>query len=800
VPTKYVCIHGHFYQPPRENPWLDRVERQESAHPFHDWNERIDAECYRANARARLLDDRERVAAITNNYERISFNLGPTLLSWLEAHAPRTYADVLAADRASVRRFGRGSAMAQAYNHMILPLASERDRATQVRWGVRDFEHRYGRKPEGMWLPETAVCRASLRAMAREGIAFTVLAPRQAKTVRLAGELEHAPVHEGILDTRRPYRVDLGDGLSIAVFFYDGATSQAVAFERLLTNGDAFARRLLSAFSSSNEPELVHIATDGETYGHHHRFGEMALAYALDRIDERSDVELTNYAAYLAARPPVDEATIVERSAWSCAHGVGRWCDDCGCRMRGDSSQAWRKPLREALDGLREVLDALFESEGARVLRDPWAARDAYVDLILDRSTSQKEAFFRAHLCRPHDEGDRLRALELCELQRQRMLMYTSCGWFFDDVSGLETTQILLYAARATELGERIGGRPIAPGLLAKLDRARASSPGAPSARDVWERHIPSAHADLARLAGTTALASLFGEELAPAPAFEVDEREVHRAKLDDARFAAGRVEVTSRITGESRSFAWAVVHEGGSSVRGGLREGPFDDAALREPEQLVRAFEDDTREALAARLRERFPLAIDSLRVLPLDERIGVVERIVADAVRTAESAYRQVFADNASLLGELTATGIRPPRALAAASRVVLEGDLKRAVRRDPPDVRALARLLADARSEGIAFDETTFGFELGQALGRACTALERDPADEGLLLRTRDLVELARKLSHAFDLSRAQDLAWSALHDATAPLGAKVRASGRLDAWRGLARTLRLRVDAG
>jgi alpha-amylase/alpha-mannosidase (GH57 family) len=336
---RFICIHGHFYQPPRENAWLERIERQESARPFHDWNARIEAECYGPNARAKILDSEEHLVSLNNNFERISYNVGPTLLSWLEAKAPKTYARIIAADAASAKAMGRGSAMAQAHGHIIMPLANERDRRTQVRWGIADFKRRFGRMPEGMWLPETAACTNSLRALAEEGILFTVLAPSQVSTVRRASATAFSPPRPGGFDTRQPYRVDLGGDRSITVFFYDGHGSQAVAFERLLADGDSFANRLMSRFSAEpTQDELVHIATDGETYGHHHRFGEMALAYALRRFDRDPSVELTNYASFLARGPVTDEATIVESSAWSCAHGVGRWSRDCGCKTRSIGS------------------------------------------------------------------------------------------------------------------------------------------------------------------------------------------------------------------------------------------------------------------------------------------------------------------------------------------------------------------------------------------------------------------------------------------------------------------------------
>ncbi|HEY2321618.1 MAG TPA: glycoside hydrolase, partial [Thermoanaerobaculia bacterium] len=323
--ARFIAVHGHFYQPPRENPWLEAVETQDTAHPYHDWNERITFECYAPNASARILDDSDRILRIVNNYATMSFNFGPTLLSWLEVHAPETYAAIIDADRASRARFsGHGSAIAQAYNHIIMPLANARDRRTQVQWGIRDFEHRFGRKPEGMWLPETAVDTDTLEVLAAAGIRFTILEPGQAR--------------EAGIDPTMAYRCNLPSGRSIAIFFYDGPISRAVAFENLLARGEFLANRLAGAFDPSRtHDQLVNIATDGETYGHHHRYGDMALAYALHYIEERELATLTNYGEYLEKHPPVHEVEIRENTAWSCAHGVERWRSDCGCSTGGQA-------------------------------------------------------------------------------------------------------------------------------------------------------------------------------------------------------------------------------------------------------------------------------------------------------------------------------------------------------------------------------------------------------------------------------------------------------------------------------
>ena len=460
LPPRYICIHGHFYQPPRENPWLETVEVQPGAAPYHDWNARITAECYGANANARILDDLGLIARIVSTYERISFNVGPTLLAWLQEQAPRVYYALLAADAQSQRRFaGHGSAMAQVYNHAIMPLCNRRDKYTQVRWGLRDFKSRFGRAPEGMWLAETAVDLETLDVLAEHGILFTVLAPHQAKLP--AGSPDGAGV-----DTTRPYRVRLPSGRTIAIFFYDGPVSRAVAFEHLLGSGERFLSRLLSAFPAPRPPlasahpqvapaQLVHIATDGETYGHHHKFGEMALAYALDRLERAArggdGPTLTNYGEFLSRHPPQEEIEIHENTSWSCAHGVDRWRADCGCNSGGNPGfhQRWRQPLRAALDALRDTITPLYLQQAAPLLRDPWAARDDYIDIILERAPRPSDTptqpagrsddpdavergrrarsrFLTAHATRSLSPAEQQTVWHLLEMQRHSQLMYTS--------------------------------------------------------------------------------------------------------------------------------------------------------------------------------------------------------------------------------------------------------------------------------------------------------------------------------------------------------------------------------------
>ncbi len=501
---RFICIHGHFYQPPRENPWLEAVELQDSAYPYHDWNEKITAECYAPNATSRILDGDGYILYLVNNYAKMSFNFGPTLLAWMEKNAPDVYEAILEADKLSRELFeGHGSAMAQAYNHMIMPLATRRDKETQIIWGLKDFQRRFGRDPEGMWLPEAAVDLETLDLMALHGIKFTVLAPRQAQRIKPIGDGPWKDVRGGKIDPTRPYRCFLPSGRDITLLFYDGPISQALAFEGLLDSGEALSHRLLGAFSKDRaHAQLVHIATDGESYGHHHRKGDMALAYAIHYIESNNLAEITNYGRYLERQPPTHQVEIFENSSWSCVHGIERWKADCGCNSGGypNWKQAWRKPLREAFDWMRDTLEPAYESAASTLLKDPWAARNDYIDVILDRSSENVSEFLALHAVRDPDESERVSILRLLELQRHLMLVYTSCGWFFDELSGLETVQVIQYAGRAIQLAKQLFGDAVEPRFLQLLSMAKSNLQEHRDGRTIYEKWARPAMLDLIRV------------------------------------------------------------------------------------------------------------------------------------------------------------------------------------------------------------------------------------------------------------------------------------------------------------
>ncbi len=560
-----VCIHGHFYQPPRENPWREAVPPQDSASPFHDWNEKIADECYAPCARARLLDGQGRVRRVMNAYARMSFNVGPTLLSWMETADPGTYRAILDADRESQARFsGHGAAIAQAYGHAILPLASRRDKETQVRWGIRDFEHRFRRRPEALWMPETAVDVETLEVLAAEGMRYAILAPHQIRRVRPLQSATWQTVDTGPFDTTMPYLVRLPSGASIAVFAYDGVIAHGVSFGDLLENGDRLLDRLLSALPSDGG--LVHLATDGETYGHHHRFGEMALAYVLERLEERSDVRLTNYGEWLDAHPPTHEAEIAPNTSWSCPHGIERWRSACGCMTysRPGWNQAWRAPLRRAMDELSDRLDATYSSRAGSLLRDPWKARDAYVDVVLD--SAAVGPFLDAQAARPLGQDERVRVLRLLEMQRHRLLAATSCGWYFADLAGIETLQVMRYAARAIELAEGLGERGVEAAFVNRIAEAKSNEPALGDGRAIYERLVRRAMVDPLRAVREHAVAALFDRPVIASPGIAVADLEKMERRTAESHLVAGRARVMVRRTRETADVAYAGIR-GGTDV-----------------------------------------------------------------------------------------------------------------------------------------------------------------------------------------------------------------------------------------
>ncbi|NJB86243.1 alpha-amylase/alpha-mannosidase (GH57 family) [Lewinella marina] len=760
---KYVCIHGHFYQPPRENAWLETIEIQDSAAPYHDWNERINEECYAPNATARVLNDDQHIREISNNYARISWNMGPTLLSWLEQHDPATYRRIQEADLRSRRSFGgHGSALAQSYNHIIMPLANARDRKTQIRWGIADFEYRFGRKPEGMWLAETAVSTECLEDLVDCGITYTVLAPRQCRAVRPAGGTEWEEVQGGV-DPRRPYACFLPSGRSISLFFYDGDVAKAVAFEGLLNDGRYLADKLINSLDHNDEVQLAHIATDGESYGHHHAKGEMALAACLEEIHRNPRVRLTNYGQFLELHPPTWEAQIYENSSWSCVHGVERWRSDCGCSTGGGPGwhQRWRAPLREALDEVRDRLAEVFEREGGRLFTDCWRARDAYIELVLDRSGGHTDAFL-THWARARDITPRqkVRMLRLLEMQRHAMLMYTSCAWFFNEVSGIETLQVLQYANRALHLCEVLTGKNYHPDFVARLEKIESNV--LENAAVAYRESVVPARVGLLRVGMHFAAASLFEERPSELELFNY-RSQIHSLKQLRAgafRLSIGRMTILSNITSSSSDFSFAVLYLGQQAMIGEISQ----DMDLRDFDALLPELERQFRIGHVSEvinlMKDHFVGQSFSIWHLFRDEKRKILMEMTDRTLEIAASSFSDVYYDNYQLMSTMRANDLPLPDSYLAAVDFTMHRRLLDLLTGDSrPDQPRLQRIVSDYRHWDHEWKNTA---KLDNAAEQRVLLLVTEAFNSPRLwLWTRQLVEGLRTLGLSPNFYRAQTI---------------------------------------
>jgi alpha-amylase/alpha-mannosidase (GH57 family) len=758
----FACIHCHFYQPPRENPWLETVESQDSASPYHDWNQRIARECYLPNGASRILDNERRIAKIVNNYSKISFNFGPTLLSWMEERAPEGYQRILEGDRESQKQFsGHGAALAQAYNHTILPLSNSRDKRTQILWGIKDFQHRFARDPEGMWLPETAVDLETLEILSGEGIKFAILAPRQAAQLSIGQESPWIDLEYGA-DSRHPYLCNLPSGRTIGLFFYDGALATAVAFERLLFSGENFARRLLSRFDPDGDSaQLMHVATDGETYGHHHSHGDMALAFALQYIEERELARLTNYGEHFAMHPPTQEIRIKEKTSWSCAHGVSRWESNCGCNSGGQQgwNQEWRHPLREAFDWLRDDLLADYEENAKLLLKDPWSARDDYIAAVLDRSAPSVENFLTqhcTHLLRPYEE---VRALRLLELQRHLMLMYTSCGWFFDEPTGPETIQVLQYAARAVQLGQQLFGKDREEEFLNRLEMVRSNIPEFGNGRGIYEHFVRPAMLDLPGVAAHYAISSFFEgyEQSGSIYSYRARLRDVNVVEREKVKLAAGTVVITSLITHAQLDFDFAVVHAGGHNLRAGVCEATNEFSEFIE--QACQRLSDSEFVGCSRALDDYFGAETYSLKSLFRDERKRIVTKIVDSTLADIEKLYGDVYEQNSKLIGFLRDLLLPLPPILQVSSDFVLNSAIRRCLGNENMDAEHFRSLIQTAKGSGIALDNSVKA-ALSERLERMMARWSGEPLELRNLSEVESLISLLRDAPFEADLWDVQN----------------------------------------
>jgi alpha-amylase/alpha-mannosidase (GH57 family) len=795
--TTALVIHGHFYQPPRENPWTELVEREPGAEPFHDWNDRIHAECYRPNGYARIVDSHGRVERVVNNYANLSFNFGPTLLHWLERHHPETYARIIESDRASaLARGGHGNAIAQGYNHAILPLCNERDCRTQIRWGVADFRLRFKRAPESLWLPETACNHRTLDALIDEGLRYVILSPYQAGRVRplrddggeRAGDGEGGgdmregmgrwrAVGGGAVDTTVPYKYlhRDGSGRSIAVFFYDGRVARAVAFEGLLASSRALVERCAAA--AAGGARLVNVATDGESYGHHFKWGDRCVAYALETEAARQGLRVTNYGEFLDEHEPeweveLEEGPNGEGSAWSCSHGVGRWARDCGCHAGAPEgwNQRWRTPLRAALDLLRDDAAEKYAEAAGRLFRDPWAARDDYAGLLADRAASREE-FLRRHSGRILTRAEEVRALTLLEMQRCALTAYTSCGWFFNDISGIETVQVLRYAGRVVELMDDLSLDPPTARFLETLSAAESNVAERGTGADIFLRAVGQSRVTPQRVAAHIAISNLVerGET------FECDSLGYSHQRLDFRRrrhgrvtLETGRLALEAQATGARHEFALAAMHFGEIDYYCALAPATGAEAYEAAAANLWSQFRTASLPALLRTALAEFGPGEYGIEALLPQGQGRLSESVFGRLVDRFMGEYERLYEENRRVIERLQEIGFHPPRELRAAAELTigrrLEAELRRQTNGDG-DYSHAVEIAGEAARHGYRVERGPVNKLFEERLTRAARRAVEHPTPQNFAA-ARDLLALGLGLGLEANLERAQEAVYEAL----------------------------------
>lgn len=697
---KYLIIHGHFYQPPRENPWIEEVGKELPAYPYHNWNERITAECYSPNLNAIVLDSEKNLLDVINNFQIISFNFGPTLLSWMEENATEIYSRILSSDR--------DNAIAQVYNHIIMPLASRRDMRTEVLWGIKDFEHRFGRNPKGMWLPETAVSNEALEVLAECGIEFTILAPHQIGRIKKINEKKWEKKEEKE-KTSGMFLVRLKNGASIKIITYDAIISHKVSFEGLLHSGDSFLEEIDKRYKETGKNILI-IGTDGETYGHHHRFGEMALAYCIRTIELRKDIEILNLEQYFAMNEPEYETEIEENSSWSCIHGIERWRNDCGCSTGGEPgwNQGWRKPLREAVNWLKSLLDEIFVNEGKKFIKDVWGARDHYIDVVIRRREESINDFIvRNVLEKEHDST--VTILKLMEMERNGLLMFTSCGWFFSDVSGIESIQILKYAGRALELAHDLTNRNIEEEFLKKLEKAESNKREEENGAVIYNRYVKPLMLDHKKAMCHFGVFQLMDKPRNEFFSFTINELDRKESFLGDTSLCMSHSVVKSLITEERKELVMAALRMGGIDFRFSIKE--YGNYYGEIKEEITKKFEKPNMTEVIRLLDRNFGEGYFTLEALLPDVKEEILQYLSEDIMTRFKDAYNTVYEENKGVMEYIKKIGGKLPDGFLIASRYSLNAKLDDAslmFDEDEDAVNEIVSLKKEAKRWNIQLDE--------------------------------------------------------------------------------------------
>ena len=775
----FLTIHGHFYQPPRENPWLEAIELQDSALPFHDWNERINKECYNPNSISKIVDNRNRILDVVNNYEHMSFNFGPTLLSWMEHFAPLTYERIIKADIESVSEHsGHGNAMAQVYNHIIMPLANENDKQTQIKWGIRDFEYRFGRKPEGMWLAETAVDDETLKFLEENGIKFTVLSPYQALKFRQEGDKDWQDVSWGNIDPARSYRyyIKSAPGKFIDLFFYDGAISRSVAFDELLKDGNKFIKRLKEGISDCRDyPQLINIATDGESYGHHTKFGDMALSYVLKIRAKDEGFKITNYAEYLDKYRSNCEVDIKQASSWSCFHGVGRWKEDCGCSTGGHPgwNQKWRKPLRDALDYLRDELIVVFENEGQKYFDNVWNVRNKYINVILDRNEMNVKKFQQENFKPDLTDDDKVRAMELLEIQRQAMLMYTSCGWFFSEISGIETVQIMKYAARAMQLAARFTSKNLEEKFLEILSQAKSNIPEFGTGKDIFERFVKPSIITVKQIATLWALSSLYQdfEDEENVYCYTITRKAYKKVQKNSSTFIVGHIEIQSKITLQKSNVMFALMQYAGGDFHCTIKEYSDDAEFNRIKNDLIKIYTMNTLTEIIRALDEYFGKEYFTLKDIFIEERRKILQILLKGKLEKFSQTYQEMYDEGKGSIYHLQGLGLSIPDEFKISAEYALSHKFNDIVVHsggfvEDDLIQQAIDINFEAKKIDIKLDKSpsnlVFSKKILQNINRLVHSFEIQQADVVL-----EIFDNVRKLELNVDIAEAQNIYFTKIY---------------------------------
>jgi hypothetical protein len=700
----------------------------------------------------------------------MSFNFGPTLLSWMADYSKSAYKKVLEADKVSRIMFdGHSNAIAQVYNHIIMPLANERDKITQVIWGIKDYKERFGHKPEGMWLAETAVDEETLEVLADNGIKFTILSPYQAQCVRKIGEFNWHDVSWGSIDPSMPYRhyFDYNQKKYIDIFFYDGSISKSVAFDNLLKDGEKFAHRLDNGYDENRQrPQLVNISTDGESYGHHTKFGDMALSYVLTIKAKDLDFEVTNYGWFLENFPPKYEVDIKPESSWSCCHGIARWCEDCGCSTGGQAgwNQKWRTPLRKALDYLRDELVILCQIEGNKYFKDFFKARNDYIDVILDRNQENVDRFLLAHARKKLSIKERINAIKLLEIQRQALLMYTSCGWFFADISGIETIQILKYAAHAMEIARDFTKQDYEKKFLSILQKAQSNLPHLGNGKDIYNKFVKKSAITIKQIVGHWAISSIVEdfkeiEHIYCYKIKDIDHKVFHK---HGSALVVGRVEVTSCITFEKHEMSFAVAGGSDGDICCAVKEFEGMEKFHKDKENVKKAFLAKEDVDMSHVFKKHFSSELFTLKEVLIDRRKVILEKILSSKLQNLGETYGEIYEDMRLSVVHLMDLGMDLPDVFRLSAKYTIGKHLEDVLLKTESFegkkfLATLVKIKAQADVFCVNLNKTNAGEILNKKLEKSLTKLTQnfriEEAKEILaIFNTINLLDLDIKISTA------------------------------------------------